>query len=394
MKKAIIFVFLLAFAFSISAEIIKETPFSESGYQDFAVQEKDSFLCQNIIFPQELSKTSSEFYHFLSLHAEFSPTITGNAQVQIVFGEDINKFFFAKDFQNGWIRLLLPREKLQEKNTLIVCAKASDSIAEVKILSDSKTGTYLSPEIIIEKIPETFYPLTGEEIKLKINLTNKGSEETFVSLKHKKPSVEYDQIEITSGKSFFDGIVEPGETITLDYSVKTVKTTEVMLPAAIATFTNIFGEKETIYSNYPIIYILSNDEAIRPIILLDNALVKAGTNVEATLAVKNNSIALQQNVVTQLELPAGISVQGARQFAIDSLAPGETRYFKFVVSSSKVGRFDLGCTSTYLQKEIVQQKCPITTITFESTEPNYAIMIGVGFLLLGIVIYAAMYFRK
>ena len=390
---ALALLFILLLAVNASAKVIKETSFNGSGYQDFLIEEKDSFLCQEIIFPQDLQYNSSEYYHFLSVHAQFLPIDIGRAQVQVIFGEDINKFFSTKDFKNGWVRILLPREKLQEKNSVTICGKASDSIAQVKILNDSKTGTYLSPELILEKTPETFFPLTGEEIKIKVELTNKGSEQAFVSLRHKKEIVEYDQIEVIRGKTFFDGLIEAGETIALDYSIKTVKTTELQLPAAIASYTNVFGEQETILSDYPVIYILSNEQSIRPVILVDNALAKTGEKVEATLAVKNNSITSFQNLVTKLELPEGLSLQGEKQFVIDSLSPGETKYFKFAVLSNQPGKFDLGCVSTYLQKEITQQQCPTSSLTIESTQPNYPIIIGVGLLLAGIAIYALMYFK-
>jgi hypothetical protein len=210
----------MSFAYATTVE---EKTFKQMVYDDFIVSGKNTEKCEDIAF----IKTNDENYTILSLHAEFLPSAKGKIASITVYLNDANAALTTlqpSNFLNDWARVFLPKGQLKEKNKLKLCAKTSDVVVEVRILSDSKIGTYktadFSEENAFTKTVSNTTPQIGEEIKVSVKLHNYGNEESFVTIRHFPPNAEMPEIEITHGDTEKSGWIAPGNEMLMEYYIK------------------------------------------------------------------------------------------------------------------------------------------------------------------------------
>jgi len=378
------------------AKTLEEQTFKKMGYSGVIAQGANEEKCAEFAFYKNMELNKEGHFTVLSVHAVFSPISEGKAKVTVYLNGEQVKELTTGEFRNKWARIVLEREKLKETNQLTICAKASESITKVEVLDDSIIGTYLMPyfpEGTLTKKVSNDKPLVGEEVTITVTLRNEGSEAVEVKINRKKPNIEREDIEIIRAETQTEitGTVEAGKEIKLVYTAEIKLSETRVLEAAIATYTNIFGEKETIYSNYPEVIVLEPEKAIEPTIFMEKPLNTVGKEAEIIISAKNNSQNTKYNISLKLTAPEGVNIKGNTSQLIDSLEPKETRYFTVKASAEKAGVYELGCTAAYDAN--VLEECEKTPLEFEETAPNTILPIGIVLMLIGLGFYAYIYLR-
>jgi len=400
MKKTILSAILfLAFILGAAdALVLSEQSFEKIGYKDtFIVSGVQKEGCTQIVFYQTNLPAEGQFV-VLSVHAEFKPLPQQPAAISVYLNDENNalKEVKATEFISGWSRIVLPTEKVKESNTLKICAKTSNATIEIDVLPDSMIGTYLMPyfpEGSFTKDVSVRHPKLRDEINVTVKLKNYGSEKAYdVEIKQKKPEIDREDVKAITGATEWTGELGPGEEAKLEFTVRITNPNTRLLPAAQATFTNVFKEQETIYSNYPEIVPIEPN-TLEPVILLSNPINLLGDNSEIILAVKNNGSNPLYNVSAKLIPAPELFVQGDLERNIDAIQPDQTIYFKFNATANTRGKFPLNCLASFTDINAYAFNCDEINIEYRSPEANLGLSVGIIMLIIGIFFYAYIYFR-
>ncbi|MBI2530362.1 MAG: hypothetical protein HYW05_04430 [Candidatus Diapherotrites archaeon] len=381
----------LSFAYSATVE---EKTFAQMVYDDFVVSGANREKCEEIAFV----RANDENYTILSVHADFMPNATGRIAGISVYVNDANSALttlLAGNFLEDWARVILPKWELKEKNKIKLCAKTSDVVTEIKILNDSKIGTYriadFSKEGAFTKTASNASPEVGEEVKVTVTLHNYGNEETFVTIKHIAENVEMPEIEITRGETEKNGWVAPGNEIAMEYYMRPKVAIRMSLPYAIAEYTNTFGETVKLASAMPDLDVKAIEQRLFAIVLPESNVKKTGERAKIAIAVKNQSTETIKDVFVSISLPEGIELEGSSSSNIPLIEAGETVSLAFYVSAQEPGTYRVGCNVTY---DSVPLACDRVAIAYEAQGINYAIVAGAVLLAIGLAIYMYLYFSS
>lgn len=377
-----------------SALTVEEKTFAQMVYDDFAVSGANREKCEEIAFV----RANDENYTILSVHADFMPNPAGRIAGISVYVNDANSALttlLAGNFLNDWARVIIPKAGLKEKNKIKLCAKTSDVVTEIKILNDSKIGTYriadFSKEGAFTKIVSNASPEVGEEIKVTVRLHNYGNEETFATMKHIAENVEMPEIEITRGETEKNGWVAPGSEMAMEYYIRPKVAIRMSLPYAVAEYTNAFGENIKLASAMPDMDVKGIEQRLFAIVLPESNVKKTGERVKIAIAVKNKSTETIDDVFVSISLPEGIELEGANSSNIPSIEAGETVSLAFYVSAQDPGTYRIGCNITY---DSVPLACDRVAVAYEAQGINYAIVAGAVLLAIGLAIYMYLYFSS
>lgn len=394
---AMVLVCLLQFA---TAAVLSEKTLSDSGYNDFIVQGVDTNACTQIAFAKDLSQNFAGDYTVFSLHAQFLPVLSEDAKAIVFLNNDSNALetIKATDFENNWYRLILPREKLLEKNSLLVCLKTSNTVVEARLLSDSIIGTYKMPEFKAENFVKSVSnsnPIIGEEFEVTITITNTGSEATDVNVLNKKLEIDNERVQILRGQTSYFNIIKPDETVAIHYFVKAKQATVMSLQGAVAYYTNVFGERKRIVSNYPSLNVTEPEIKVKALFFLKEAVKKTGEQTSAQIAVKNEGRNTLYNISMNLQLPQGIIlVNGNAIENIKSLKPKETRFFDLNLSSGTAKEYELGCKLVYLDYNVTETNCETANLSFEERTIPAELIFAIILVACSIAVYAFLQTRK
>ena len=381
----------LSFAYSATVE---EKTFAQMVYDDFIVSGANIEKCEEIAFV----RANDENYTILGVHADFMPNATGRIAGISVYVNDANSALttlLPGNFLEDWARVILPKAELKEKNKIKLCAKTSDVVTEIKILNDSKIGTYriadFSKEGAFTKTVDDANPEVGEEVKVSVKLHNYGNEETFATIKHIAENVEMPEIEITRGETEKNGWVAPGSEMVMEYYIRPKVAIRMSLPYAIAEYTNTFGETVKLASTMPDLDVKAIEQRLFAIVLPESNVKKTGERAKIAIAVKNQSTEAIGDVFVSISLPEGIALEGANSRNIPLIEAGETVSIAFYVSAQEPGTYRVGCNVTY---DSVPLACDRVAIAYEAQGINYAIVAGAILLAIGLAIYMYLYFSS
>jgi hypothetical protein len=392
-KLLLLFFAILCFAGFAVSETLQELSLKEANFQGLTVEGALKEECASIAFLKEPIAEQKGIYTILSIHASFMPTSNGNAGIKVFVNNNAESLADLKpeDFENEWARVQIPITGLAEKNELKICAKTSNSIIKVQVLEDSKIGYYKMPVFEIEKTVSTTKPIVGREMQATIKAKNTGSEAGKASVKYW--NVELNIAQITRGDSDFEGTIQPGETVILNYFVKPKYAVQMDLASAILEYENIFGEKKKIYSNRPTIWVQEPEFKINPTLGISSPEQKAiqpGQQASIALTARNEGLNALENVSIKIEASQGLIVS-KDSFEGLNFKAGETKTFKIAVSSLEEGTKQLGCTATYTDYALVNSKCPLLALEFEKAKPNPLFGLAIVLVIIGAVIYIYIY---
>lgn len=106
-------------------------------------------------------------------------------------------------------------------------------------------------KVTVEKYLSPSYALTGEEVKVAINIINTGSREIDAILTDSIP----ERFSLVSGNNIWEGTLGAGESKRIIYTVSTEGTGDLKLPAATVDFTDGNGHKGSSSSEEPTLYV-------------------------------------------------------------------------------------------------------------------------------------------
>jgi hypothetical protein len=401
MKRAIAFLAsLLAIALLTtvaSAAVISEESLKDMGYDSFSLEGADSNGCFSFKFAKDLNQNTKTHYTVFSINAEFLPVPSANANIAVFLNDQNAMIVSAKDFENNWYRLTLPREALKEANDVKACLQTAQATTRIKLSNDSMAGTYKMPELRTEgflKTPNNYMPLIREEFTITVTLENFGSEAVDVNLLHKKPEIDYEPAAIIRGQTNKIARIPAGGKIEMQYTMKARKPTMMTLPAAAAYYTNIFGEKKRVVSNYPIVYVREPEIKITPVVLaLEKQKKGLGEETRMQLAVKNSGQDPIYDIAVFLQAPNGIVLSETEMPGIPAIRPAETKYFNFSAKAVNYGRFQLGCKLAYQDYNVTETNCENLVLDYPAPGIPIAIVSSIVLVAIAVGIYLYIYFK-
>lgn len=405
--KLLMLIALILFGYITMASPLEEFSFKEQGYQDFYINGSDEFDCKKYDFVYE-NDMNYGLYPIFSLNVDFFPQEAKEANVTVYFNDDeILAELTAEDFRGGISRIWLPRDKLVENNNLRVCGKTSFTVNSIKISSDSFFGVYSSPFFPKEdgfKLElETYSPTVGESFTINAVARNYGSEETRVELTYRRGELEENTPEITvlSGETTNTGVVPaceerseqgdcavPGE-YTISYLVVANRAVPMTLLPAVMKYNNIFGEEEIIQSNRPSIEAFEPKHTLTAQIFLDKDNPFTGETIPIKATIRNTGKTKVTSIMVSLK--TGLEIIGEESKIIQTLEAGQSTDITFSAKGLIEGEYALGCDVVYNEKIL---ECTQANISLESQGLSGEVLVGIGFVLIALAVFAYYYFKK
>ncbi|MEK6902830.1 MAG: hypothetical protein AABX02_04570, partial [archaeon] len=234
---------------SVFAAVLSEQSLTEVGFNGMQITGTQQ-ECETISVPSFAIENDTDDL-VLTLHPAFNPVTEFDANVAVYVGNDSTPYvsFFARDVfpETGNVHVLLPSSLAETNETVTVCAKGSPSLESLNVSSEGMIGVYHQPRFNEEGSFSTLIagenPKLGEEIAIQVYLHNDGGEAVLVNIDYRKYQLDY--IPLLKGETGFEGVIQPGETKIITYHIKPLRSVSILLPPAVLTYTNIFGEKVT-----------------------------------------------------------------------------------------------------------------------------------------------------
>jgi uncharacterized cupredoxin-like copper-binding protein len=400
MKKTVVALALVLLAVAASAETITQSSFQTLGFEALENNAPNESKCQNFVLFKDLNKNTDEFFTVVSLHALFEPIASADANITVFLNSETEALASGKatEFRNNWLRIRLPNEKLREQNTLKICLNNSSSTVRTVVETDSLYGTYKMAEFTPEnfvKTVSTNKPQWGQEFTLTVSLQNTGSEKADVLIQYEKPGISFKHLAFLKGETEFNGSIEPGETASFSYTMKSTKVGPFTLPAAIVFFTNEFGEEEKLVSNYPVIEVKEPDIKIQAVVLNKTTEKKLvpGKEIPLEVLLTNYGQFEISNIALILPEQEGMVLNGQRNQTIPSLKPGENKTVPFTVTPTTAGTYTIGCKLAYLDFEITGVDCESTRVFVENDSFPIEYLGGIGLVIIAILVYLYYHFK-
>ncbi len=392
-----------------SATAVRETAFSALGFPDLVVEGSNQSRCSSVSFPFDAGALPPGARTVLSLHVSAFPRadqfelnffLNGGAQPLATANE--------KDLRGGeWVRVPVPAAALlAEKNDLRVCAKTSYAVTKLVVGADSLVGGYLLPDFsaadAFTATPSEASPAVEDEFAVSVKARNSGAADAVVDYIYRRASLEEKQPEIVvlKGATEAQGVVvpkcqafdaagacaKPGEKEFV-YWVKATQATKMTLLPAVLEFDNGFGEKATLESTRPTVEVTTPVVKIRPLILSEKEIVKAGQTYQGRVALKNEGQAGLKDVKVSLKVDPGLVLEGDDVKAFDFIPAEGTAYFDVRVRADEPGSYALGCEAVYLDKRLRFSECEPVTIVVEKEDFSPALLVGLGLVLVAAYAY-------
>jgi hypothetical protein len=390
------FLALIAFLLlpSVFSETVFERSFGEMGYEGMLVEGTQKKQCQEIsfVFPEVWAE--GQKYEIASIGLEFGPAAEGKADVNASLNGKVIAELSLEDFKCSsskcWERLALPAELLKAgENSLETCLRTGNSVTSMKLLNESMVGIYQTADFSGEDAFRTEAEKTrlvrGEKTRISILLHNQGSGSANARIEYARPVAEdKNAFWVVEGDAYFDGIVEPGQTVEISYVVKPRLSTQMTLPPAIVYYENEFGEIEQKFGNLVVLHVREPDRKIEAFIVKKEEQAFVGQNLDMQLAVKNVGNEPLYELTVETEGQPSIS-QALGEIA--ELRPKETVYLPLSVSSQEAGKFEVGCTITYHDLDLSEASCLNSFVEFKEQEVSYTLYIALAFVVIAGMVY-------
>ncbi len=404
MRKLLLLFFLLAAGYITAAETIQESTLKNMGYKDFYIRGSDSFACSEYLLPFQ-SDTNVGIFPILSLKVIYLPESRGTPVLKVFLGDSGEPLaeYLPHDIEKGVARIVLPLERMGERNLVRICGKAAPDNT-ILVASDSTYGLYRIPYFPkgkgLEVGLETYNPLVGVPFEIVATARNYGSVDAEVSLSYRLLDLKeaLPEASVLDGETSKSGVVKacsewaadkrclrPGF---LDISYKAVahKGVPMTLLPAVMVYNDVFGE-EMVISNRPDIGAVDANR-VSGQVLLENDKSFAGEKIPLKILVKNAGVPARD---IKVRLRAGLEVSGGDSRTISMLNEGQAQELQFEAMATRQGNYEVGCTFEY---EGRQFECPSTNILLERRvlAPELA---GAGILtLLGLGVFVYFYYIK
>ncbi len=332
----------------------------------------------------------------LRLPATLFPLTEADARVSVFLNSTETPFttFSPVDVihdDSGIITLILPRDDIvAEINTLRVCATSSPSTDELSI-QNGTLGVYQQPRF---DEPGSFSmyvngnPILGDEIEITLQLTNHGGEAVNVNVDYRK--FELESVPLLKGQTGFDGRINPGQTQTISYRIKPLRAISILLPPAVLTYTNIFGENITQFSERAFLEVNSPPFNVSGAFLVPKNRVNVGETLPVEWVVQNEGIESINGVSATFFMRPSGTLQPA-QLVVETLSPSMAHTQSFNVTFSEVGTYVIGCTLASQLDTTLQTNCQSVTVEVVEENSLIAVVFSLVLLLIAMGVYVYIY---
>jgi hypothetical protein len=384
-----------------NAKVIEEFDFKSRGHKDFYINDFNKEGCVNFDFSYT-SDLNGYVFPIFTLKADFPKDPKNMAKIMVLFNGVEVKELKHDDFMVGVAHIWLPKNNFTKNNSIKVCGKTSKTQNKIGILADSYFGVYEtfyfpdSDGLTLEL--ETYNPYVGRVFKIDSIARNYGSQDVEVELFYRQKDLEEKgaQLSILKGETSKRGVVpkcvarnenseceKPGVLRITYYAVPQQAIEMSVLPSVMA-FKNEFGERQTIFSNTPMIKSIEYPEKITPQIFTKSDKVFALEPVKLLIKLKNNSEEAIQNI--SLELKGDLEGQSG-PVKIQTIQPNEIKDVEIVAKPVDAGNYMINCVVKYNDEN---SECKTLIIRIE--KKDFAINEILPLLLALVAIIAFLYF--
>lgn len=396
MRKEILLILLASalLATHANALVLDEKTLSTGGFSAITILEPSQTACDEFSFAPFAGYLEKGNDTVLTLNIETIPANDGDANVSLFLNDEPFRVIRANEvLENGNIHVLIP-PAIQETttNTIRICGTTSSYTDALRVRNTTTFGLYQQPRFDSVEAFQTLIagnePELGEPIDIELYLTNLGGEAVDVSIDYRKYELEY--VPLLKGETGFTGTILPGETKKLSYNIKPLRAVSILLPPAVLTYTNIWGEKIVQESTRPYLLVEGPEFNVRAAFLVPQVRVNVNEPVDVQWVAQNDGITPVNGIkATYTVYPEGTITPAST--TIDSLSPAKAVTQNFTVTFSKPGIYTLGCYLSPNADPTLTTNCQSATI--EVVEPNTGItlLFSLLLLLIAVVVYAYIY---
>lgn len=376
-KKIIVMLFIILSLSAVYPKIIEQTSFDEFGV------ERGQNLCKTYEFNKLKEETSSKLIANI-VFENYIPT-KSNLEVTLFFNDkELTTLKETEILAENKIEI---NEKQEAKNYFKLCVN-NNALPKVIISKRSNIGTYLLGEIREEV---DFYQkvLTTETyssslIPIEIYVYNSGQDKLNINLNYASEKfLKNSNLETVSGQTNYSGPIEPGQTITLKYYLKTNKNIDFYTPRAELKYKDEFGIENIIYAKQEIINVRDNQNKIEVYVDLEkDVLVK--TPKVGKIILKNVTQTDIKNINIETNFDGKIIVS-QRQLGV--LKGFEVIEIPFEITVEEMGQYTFNST-VYFNLGEKENGVNSQTIIVNASEKKDYVKETIGvFLIISIVIY-------
>jgi hypothetical protein len=390
--KWVLFLFFLAVLTSVvTGATFYETSIKEIGYDTITAQGAKQTECVEILFSlPEKWEQNTVVSPLVSINFTSNPVLEGDARISIGVNDSTPQTFapiaaFCKE-NTCWKRIPLLREQVtQELNTLSLCAQTSNTITQLIIHNTSKIGLYTTPVFSIETIPESYTPTFGETVNIQVTAQNTGSETASIRFQRaREVAADKNVFRVVDGDTRWEGELVPGTSETITYTIRPKIHGPFSIPPAIVFFENIFGEPDFLFAQPVQLVVQQPEKPVDVRIIKQTETIRVGEKTPITIAIKNKT----QNKLeaVKIGIVSSLTLAGEQSHTF-TLPPHETATITVFGVSSVPGTFTLGCTVSLPEYGSSVVRCADQSIIVvqEVTQPS--LIWGIGFILLGVLVY-------
>lgn len=376
-KKIIVMLFIILSLSAVYPKIIEQTSFDEFGV------ERGQNLCKTYEFNKLKEETGSKLIANI-VFENYIPT-KSNLEVTLFFNDkELTTLKETEILAENKIEI---NEKQDIKNYFKLCVN-NNALPKVIISKRSNIGTYLLGEIREEV---DFYQkvLTTETyssslIPIEIYVYNSGQDKLNINLNYASEKfLKNSNLETVSGQTNYSGPIEPGQTITLKYYLKTNKNIDFYTPRAELKYKDEFGIENIIYAKQEIINVRDNQNKIEVYVDLEkDVLVK--TPKVGKIILKNVTQTDIKNINIETNFDGKIIVS-QRQLGV--LKGFEVIEIPFEITVEEMGQYTFNST-VYFNLGEKENGVNSQTIIVNANEKKDYVKETIGvFLIISIVIY-------
>jgi hypothetical protein len=219
-------------------------------------------------------------------------------------------------------------------------------------------------------------------------LTNHGGESVFVNVDYRKYELEY--VPLLKGETGFQTNILPGQTKIITYKIKPLRAVSILLPPAVLTYTNIFGEKIIQDSERAFLLVAAPEFNVKGAFLVPQNRVQVNEPMDVDWVVQNEGIAPISGIdATFFVRPEGLISPAST--SMESLSPSDAKSQPFTVSFTKPGMYELGCTLTSKDDPSLTTSCQSVMIEVVEDNTGITLLFSLLLLLIAVSVYAYIY---
>jgi len=395
---------LLLLLVLLTAHANSEISFKLLGFEGIETQGVEAIECADFVF--SLDDPGAEFTPILSINAEFKPFMDGEASISVLLNKTplgpVNPGAFLCDSRGCWARIDINRSVIKKDNALRLCARTGQSIIGVNLLNESKIGFYKQPVfkkenfvkcILLEsgECVQSHRAALGEDLNIIVSIQNSGLSLSIVDFNNRKELAGETAARKEIGQTRFEGVINPGETKTITYTIRIEQAVQMSLPPAIASFTNVFNESKSLSSNIVLIEPIREPRlnTVVGVELVNNDKKQA----KLSFTVFNKEIIDVKDIELAINLSTDLMVsEGETEHLIDSLGPKEVKTIILLVQAAEPGAFSVGCK--FSAEGLTEKECEPVTISFREEDPTLLIATTIVIALLAVGIYLFIHTRE